>query len=218
MTISVYIRGKNENQQWRYTRVGAGRGVKTGKLSGPFYTRYSGLTSRGTKGQLWHTLAAATFNEAKSEAEQLDTALEAQSKGLTVAELDSVTNVNRIPLRSAVDIYLEQKSGKARKTIAQYRLTLNEFIEALGSQVRFLDEITEQVLRGYKKLMCNKGYAGKTIDTRLNIVFFLLKKNKIAARIPRDEMPTVEEEVAVPYTKEELEKLFAAMDEGGRDR
>jgi integrase len=61
--------------------------------------------------------------------------------------------------------------------------------------------------------MVNQGYAGKTIDNRLNIVFFLLKKNGIAARIPRDEMPTIEEEVAVPYTEEELKRLFAEMDE-----
>ena len=64
-----------------------------------------------------------------------------------------------------------------------------------------------------KKFMVNQGYAGKTIDTRLNIVFFLLKKNGIAARIPRDEMPTIKEEVAVPYTDEELKRLFAEMDE-----
>jgi integrase len=61
--------------------------------------------------------------------------------------------------------------------------------------------------------MTEQGYAGKTIDTRLNIVFFLLKKNGIAARIPRDEMPIVEEEAAVPYTDEDLKKLFAQMDD-----
>jgi hypothetical protein len=51
----------------------------------------------------------------------------------------------------------------------------------------------------------------------LNIVFFLLKKNGIAARIPRDEMPTIEEEVAVPYTEEELKRLFAEMGRGSDD-
>ena len=61
--------------------------------------------------------------------------------------------------------------------------------------------------------MVAKSYAGKTIDTRLNIVFFLLKKNAITARIPRDEMPVVEEEVAVPYSEEDLKKLFARMDD-----
>ena len=60
--------------------------------------------------------------------------------------------------------------------------------------------------------METEGYTGKTIDTRLNIVFFLLKKNGITARIPHNEMPVIEEEVAVPYTDSELTKLFAAMD------
>jgi hypothetical protein len=66
--------------------------------------------------------------------------------------------------------------------------------------------------------MVGQNYAGKTIDTRLNITFFLLKKNGIAARIPRDEMPVVEKEVAVPYTDEELKKLFAEMDDEGAIR
>jgi len=61
-------------------------------------------------------------------------------------------------------------------------------------------------------------YAGETIDTRLNIVFFLLKKNGITVRIPRDEMPVVEEEVAVPYTDDELKKMFAAIDDEERIR
>jgi integrase len=75
-----------------------------------------------------------------------------------------------------------------------------------------LDEITTDVLRGYKRFMEDQGYAGKTTHTRINIVNFLLKKNGIAARLPKDEMPVVDEEAAVPYSEEELKKLFAAMD------
>jgi integrase len=210
MRISIYTRRKNDAGQWRYVRVEEGRGIKTGKLSGPFYTRYAGVVLKsGKKGQQWHTLAAETVADAKAEAEQLSTALQAKSKGLTVAELDAATNANRVPIRTAVDTYLEQKSGKAPKTVAQYRLALNEFIEAI--EVRFMDEITESVLRSYKNVMEAQGYAGKTIDTRLNIVFFLLKKNGITTRLPKGEMPTVEEEVAVPYTDDDIEKLFAVM-------
>jgi hypothetical protein len=116
---------------------------------------------------------------------------------LTVAEAEALGNANRIPIRTAVNTYLEQKSGKAKKTVAQYRLTLNEFTESLDGKVRFLDDISDDVLRRYKKYMIAQDYAGKTIDTRLNIVFFLLKKNAIKARIPRDEMPTIEEEAPV---------------------
>jgi integrase len=207
-TSTLYVRQKNTDGVWRYKRIKEGRGLKTGELTAPFFAR------RYLNGkQIWKPLFAQTFREAKDEASRLTAALEAQSKGLTVAEADALTNANRVPIRAAVGMYLEQKSGKASKTIAQYRLTLNEFIEALGGKVRFLDEINENVLRSYKKFMVEQGYAGKTMDTRLNIVFFLLKKNGIAARIPRDEMPVVEEEVAVPYTDEELKKLFNEMDE-----
>jgi integrase len=136
-------------------------------------------------------------------------ALDAESKGLTVAEADALTNSNRLPIKTAVEIYMEQKSGKAKKTVAQYRLALNEFME--GIKVRFMDEITENVLRSYTKFMENRGHAGKTVDTRINIVFFLLKKNGVKVRLPRDEMPTIEEEAAVPYTKEQLDALFAGM-------
>ena len=140
--------------------------------------------------QTWKTLFAESFTDAKREAGQLTFAIDAQAKGLAVAQAEALTNANRILITAAIETYLEQKSGKATKTIAQYRLTLNEFMASLGAKVRFLDEITEQVLRRYKKYMVDQRYAGKTIDTRLNIVFFLLKKNGIAARIPRDEMPT----------------------------
>jgi integrase/recombinase XerD len=207
-TQSLYIREKTPEGTWRYRRIKEGRGVKTGDLTGPFFTRPF-IDGK----QTWKTLTAQTFKEAKEVAGQLSIALEAKAKGLTVAEAEALTNANRIPIRTAVDTYLEQKSGKAKKTIAQYRLTLNEFIEALGGKAQFLDEITENILRSYKKFMVARGYAGKTIDTRLNIVFFLLKKNGITARIPRDEMPVVEEEVAVPYTDEELRRFFDEMDE-----
>jgi integrase/recombinase XerD len=207
-TPSLYIREKNPAGIWRYRRIKVGRGVRTGELAAPFFTRplVDGK-------QMWKTLFAQSFKEARQEAEHLTDALDAQSRGLTVAEAEALTNANRIPILTAIETYLDQKTGKAKKTLAQYRLTLDEFVEAIGSRVCFLDEITENVLRTYKKYMVDQKYAGKTIDTRLNIVFFLLKKNGIPARIPRDEMPVVDEEVAVPYTNEELTKFFAEMDD-----
>ena len=210
---SLYIREKNSSGKWRYRRIKEGRGLRTSDLKPPFYAR-----PFVDRKQVWKTLFADNFTVAKQEAEQLALAFEAQAKGLRVAELESLGNANRIPIKSAVETYLEQKSGKAKKTVAQYRLTLNEFLEALDGNVRFLDEISENVLRGYKRFMVAKSYAGKTIDTRLNIVFFLLKKNGIKARIPRDEMPVVEEEVAVPYTEDELKKLFAPMNDEEKAR
>lgn len=203
--VSIYTREKNAEGAWRFRRIREGRGIKTGDLRPPFYIRpfVNGK-------QVWKTLLATSFKDAKEEAEHTADALEAHSRGLTVAEAEAFANSNRTPIRTAIDTYLDQKSGKSKKTIAQYRLTLNEFITGIG-KVRFLDEINEAVLRHYKKFMEEQGYAGKTIDTRLNIVYFLLKKNHVTARLPKDEMPTVEEEPAVPYTDEELEKMFAVM-------
>jgi integrase/recombinase XerD len=205
--IGLYVREKNSEGIWRYRCVREGKGIKTGDLTPPFFAR----PFIGGK-QTWKPLLAETFPEAKKELAALGLALDAQSKGLTVAEADALTNANRIPIRAAVDAYLEQKSGKAPSTVNAYTMILNEFVGALTGKVRFLDEITEDILRSYKKTLVDKGYAGKTIDTRINTVCFLLKKNRIAARIPRDEMPVVEHEVAVPYTDEELKRLFAAMD------
>lgn len=78
--------------------------------------------------------------------------------------------------------------------------------------IRYLNEITEPVLRRYLRALINQGYSAKTIKTRVTIVFELLKRNKIEARIPVRDLPTVEEEPAVPYTQEELDKLFEEMD------
>ncbi len=200
---SIYVRGKNAAGQWSYSRAKSGKGQRTDMLRPPFYFR------RSVDGkQTWMRLDVESFDAAKREADRVDETVEAQVK--LAADNRAA---NRIPIISAVTTYLDQKSGKAAKTLAQYRLTLNEFIAALDGKIQFLDEITEEILRSYQKFMVSKGHAAKTCDTRLNIVFFLLKKNGITARVPRDEMPVVEEETAVPYTETELKNLFAAMND-----
>jgi integrase len=200
---SLYTREKNPTSgTWHFKRVKEGRGVKTGDLQGTFYARPF-INGR----QHWQRLNAETFTDAKREAADLPDKLQAQALGVTVEEVKS----NRVLIKTAVETYLQQKATKARKTVLQYKNTLEQFIEALKGKARFLDEINEDVLRHYKKSLESLGYAGKTIDTRLNIVFFLLKKNGVKARIPRDEMPEVEEEAAVPYSDDELKKLFAEI-------
>jgi integrase len=185
---------------WRYQRVREGRGVKTSNVAGPFYSR------RKLNGRMaWTKLQQQTFTGAKAEA---GTHAEEAS-----AERLQVVSGNRTTVESAVETYLDYKSRKARKTVMQYRSTLNQFADAIKDHAYFMDEITPDVLRKYKKFMEAEGYAGKTIDTRLNIVSFLLKKNGISARIPRDEMPTVETETAIPYSEADLKKLFKEMDE-----
>jgi len=189
-----------------------GRGLKTGDLTGPFFARPF-IDGK----QVWKALFASTFVEAKREVGHVVTAKLQKPSRVTKALPEVHRSANRVPLPIAVETYLQQKSGKSQKTIYQYQRTLNEFQEVVGQRIGYLDEITEDALRTYKNCLEAEGYAGNTIDTRLNIVFFLLKKNGIAARIPRDEMPVVEE-VAAPYTDAELTKLFAAMDDEERIR
>lgn len=210
---TIWNRVKTE-KGWRYIHVETGRGHRTGELLPPFYVRPS------VKGaQSWIRLQSTTFADAKQEAESLVPVFDAQSKGLTVKEAEDITNANRIPVKRAIETYLTHKQSKARTTVQQYVFVLNQFLETVTElRVRFLDEITEDVLRKYKARLEREGYSGTTIDNRLTIVSFVLKKNNIPARLARDERPTVEHAPAVPYTEDELKRLFAVMTDEERIR
>lgn len=199
---TVYTRPKNAKGTYTYQAVKVARGIRTGDLEPPFYVRHL---------QKWIRLDAQDFTAAKKAADEFDGVREATAKGLTVAEAENITNANRVPLKVAVDEYLNLKTNRARKTQQQYALALKQFVES-ASRVRFLDEITQNVLRKFKSDMEAAGYSGKTCDTRIGVVYFMLKKNRIEPRIPRDELPVIEQEDAVPYTDEELAQLFKAMD------
>ena len=204
--LTLYRRVNDGNGRWHAEKVREGRGIRTSTLVGPIFVRpfVNGVQKR-------HPLHSTTFADARAEANEIEKLYEAQSRGLTVNELTSMQNSSRLPLRTVVDTYLEQKKNKAKKTREQYRLTLDEFIEGLG-RIKFLDEIIVAALRKYKDFLTAKGFSGKTIDTRINIVNFLLKKNGVEARLPKDEMPVVETEAAVPYSDDELKKLVGEMD------
>jgi len=201
---AIYRRERVEGAGWRYVRVNLGRGRRPAEMP-PYYVRFT------IAGKRQWSEPFVTLKAAQEAAESLPDVIEAQAKNLTLDELAQARNANRTPIKTAVETYLEQKKSKAPRTLTAYRLVLNQFVNSLG-KVRFMDEITPDVLRGFKRAMEVEGFAGKTIDTRLNIVYFLLKKNGVTVRLPKDEMPTVEEEPAVPYSDEELKKLFAAMD------
>lgn len=205
--VTIYARQKDEAAGWRYRRVNTGPGRRPAK-AGAFYIRYT-----LPNGKQPFKPVGDNLDEAIAAAEKTQAALQAAAKGLTVTELEELGNANRVPIKTAVEKFLEQKRGKSKKTLAAYTNDLHQFIEALGGRVRFLDEITIDALRRYKNFMMSEGYAGKTIDNRLTNIETFLKANKIEARLPRGERPVIEEEVAVPYTEEDLKRLFAQMDE-----
>lgn len=86
---------------------------------------------------------------------------------------------------------------------------MEEFIGAAG--IRYVDEVSEPVLRRYLRFMQDAKLSAKTINTRMIIVFGLLKRNDVKARIPVNDLPTVEIEKAKPFTEEELKTLWAYL-------
>jgi integrase len=213
---SVYNRSKTA-KGWRYVVIKEGPGKKTGSLEPPFYIRKTGEDGK----QHWHNLNAPTFADAKATAEKVGVSLQATAQGLTVAQSQDLANVNRRPLKVAVDKFIEDTvlAGRSPRTVSQYRRSLSEFEDAAKEKrVKFIDEITEETLKHHVRFLRERGFAGKTIDTRTTVVASFLKVNKLTPRLARMNKPTVEEEPPTPYTKEELDSLFAAMTDDERIR
>lgn len=205
---TVYNRFKDAGK-WRYRVVKEGPGKKTGSLEPPFYIRRS---ENGK--QYWHNLNAQTFADAKATAAKVGVSLQATAQGIVVAESQDLANVNRRVLKDAVSKFIEDTklAGRSRKTVSQYRRSLSEFEDAAkDKRVKFLDEITEETLKHHMRCLRERGLAGKTIDTRTTVVAQFMGAHNLKPRLKSTQKPTVEEEPPTPYTKEELDALFAAM-------
>ncbi len=195
------------NKGWRYERVEEGRGKRTRDLQPPFYVR-----PRINGKQTYQRLAAESFADARVEADKLGDVFEAAAKGLTVAEAENIANLKRTPIKTVVDDFMKRKSSLAPRSLVRYDNVFAQFLEVMTLlRVKFLDQMTVDVLRKYKAHLEHKNYAGSTIVNRYILIREMLAKNGIAARLEKDELPIVEEEPATPYTEAELKRLFAAM-------
>jgi len=92
----------------------------------------------------WAKLQQETFTGAKAEA---GTRAEELS-----AERAQVIAGNRTTIESAVETYLDHKFRKARKTVLQYRSTLNQFADAIKDHAHFMDEITPTFFESTRSL------------------------------------------------------------------
>jgi integrase len=207
-SLSLYRRTK-QGDRWKYERIEEGRGHRTGDLKGPFYARpfFNGR-------QLWKALFAETFEDAREEADNLTAALEAQAKGLTVAELEKVSNAKRIPLKKAIDDFLcEAEKTKKKKTLLGYRLNLGQFFESAKS-IKFLDEVTKKTICDFRDYLSARGYEARTLHNRIITLLSLLKEHKIETDFSiTDDLPSFQDEIARAYTDEDLKKLFDEMDD-----
>jgi integrase/recombinase XerD len=210
MPAKIYIRAKNDEGAWRYQGVKIGKGYRTGDLTPPFFVR----PFRNGK-QAWHKLGAQTFEQAKVEATTIDAAIDAESQGLTVAEL--AANPNRQTLKDAIDFYLAKKARKKAKTYNGYVSILGAFTE--HANLKFLNEVTHKTLEKFANHLTAEGYATRTVFNMMLVVVMMLKANKYKTDFSlKDDLGKYEVEEATPFTNAELEKLFAAANQEETDR
>ena len=207
---AIYVRGVLPNNQGqvslRYKRVPVGKGRRPEWVKPPFHVRY---TEGGR--QVWSP-AFSTLDAAQEFQGGTKELVAAKAAGLSLAEAQDAANVNRKPIRTEVQKFLDRKRKKAEGTVSNYSFILNEFLEWLPRSVRFVDQIDAETLDNYKRhLEDEKHAAPKTIKNKLLVVCFLLKASGVQNPSKLVEMPTVDEEVAEPYTRKDLAKLFVEM-------
>jgi integrase/recombinase XerD len=209
-TPTLYQRLKIEGKGWRYQRVKTGRGIKTGDLTGPFYLHVVvGTKPNGKPDQQWHPLVGDTFKEADEDATTIQARRDAKASGVKVEGED----FNRIPIKTAVENFLsETAKSKGKATVAAYTLHLNQFLSSNG-KIRFIDEVNGNTLKNFRDFLAGQKFSEKTQHNRVVTVLTLLKKHGVKHDFSlADDLPSVDEEPAIPYESEELKKLFEAMD------
>lgn len=194
-TQTIYHRLKNDEGKWRYIGVEEGRGRKTGDLTGPFYIR---------RNAQWYRLSAAAFSQAQTERD-------------AIVDGKVVVANGRITLKTAVEKFLELKKRKNPSTISKYTFILNEFLAK--TRAKYVDEFNDKengqrIFDSYVTSLEKDGAAPKTIENKVNAVVFMLKEAGIhqPSKMAKDFLPTIEEEVAEPYSETDLKKIFAAID------
>jgi integrase/recombinase XerD len=201
--LAIYQRLKEprgNSHVWRYRRIQEARGVKTASIHGPFYIR----PTQSNGAQPWVALDAATFDQAKLERDK-----KARGQSL-LAE----NGAGRVLIADAIASFLELKKRKNQSTVENYTFILNEFLQQTSA--KYIDQVDRRVLDAYVTwLEETKNAAPKTINNKVMVVVFMLKDAGVANpyKIVKDLLPTVEEEVAEPYSEKDLKKLFAEMNE-----
>ncbi len=214
--MKVYIRRKEPGKGWRYRPVEAGRPPKSDKPV-KYHVRYR-MAGKYVWSQPFDSL-----DDAREAADGLELAAKASALGLTIKEYEDKANFNRTTIKAAVEHYVSwAKKTKKKTTAAEYARNLKQFENSLdtpGKKVRFLDEVTKEVLCDFRDFLAAKEYEPRTLHNRLMLVLMLLKTNKIKTdfSLTRD-LPEYEEEAAVPYEPEELQKLLVTMDDEERVR
>jgi len=204
-TQTVYYRQKIEGRGWRYRALSVGRRPEAAK-NGPYFIR---VRNGGGKYQwIRHDTEQAALEAAKAA----PIARRAQELGLTIDDVTNEANANRIPLKGAIETYLQERQFGRPRSMAAYENAFDQLLQNLPRAVRFIDQLaTTRVLNAYVEFLRSKGYSNKTIHTRMSFVFSLLKANGIDKSSKLVKLPKVHRIRTKAYSSEELSKLFAVM-------
>ena len=201
MSLTIYHRIEVKSEETgktykKYQGVEEGRGVKTGHLEGPFYLRRNGG---------WFRLSGQTFVDAQAERDEVESGKALPTDG-------------RVTLKTAVDQFLEMKKRKNDSTVQNYTYILNEFLSKTSA--KFVDEFSDpkngrRIFGDLIDTLEKDGAAPKTIENKVMVVVFMLREAGVDKpfRMVKDLLPTIEEEVAEPYTESELKKIFDACED-----
>jgi integrase len=220
---AIYTRDKGPDGKWLPYRNITKKGVRNGHETGPFRIH---IEINGK--QEWPILRnengepATDIETAKKLATKYDATVEAVESGVAVAD----DNRNRISLRTAVDHFIQEKTdgGCTLTTLRNYKTILEEFLKLLPGQIRFVHQTfetvtskgipkrTSSVLTNYLRTLKEDGASARTIFNKIQVVFFMLKEAGVAKPSKLVKVPDYEEEEAVPYSKQDLQKLFSAME------
>ena len=203
---SVYARFRGKNG-WEYQRVGRGRPPKNSK----FHVRFT-----DSEGKRRWSQGYDTPQEAEKNASAVAVATQAAAQGLTVAEFQDLTNAGRTSVKVAVEKFLKLHRNDRPKTIQQYENALNHLVEHLPSGVRFVKDLaTADTLDAYLQILENDEYSRKTIETRMGVIFSMLKHyvRETGVQHPSKlvSLPEPVQKRAKAYSNEDITKLFEVM-------
>jgi integrase len=197
LALTVSVRTKVEGAGWRYQGIEEKREVKTSGLQAPFYIR---------RHKLWHRLSAQTFEAARVKRDEIE------------AGRVAVISDGRVTLKTAVGQFLEVKKRKNESTVENYTYILNEFLGK--TPAKYVDEFNDRkngqrIFDDFISVLEKDGSAPKTIENKVMVVVFMLREAGINKpfRMAKDLLPTIEEEVAEPYSEDELKKIFEAVED-----
>ena len=174
--------------------------------TGPFFIR----VRNGANKYEWQK--HVTEDGAKKAAELAPLALKAQELGLLPDDVTDETNKNRIPIKTAIENYLNERRFGRPRSIKAYEHVFEQLMANLPGGIKFIDQLANpRVLTAYLQFLHGRGYSNKTISIRMGFIFSLLKANGVDRSSKLVKLPRVQRVRTKAYNPDELARLFAVM-------